>query len=76
EEIEAELETTAEAMNVTADLLRANLRDTGRGITFRSELAKMKASRWLMDNVVYVDPQGVPIDKALLAKDQSGELDA
>ncbi|MDE3044412.1 MAG: trigger factor [Acidobacteriota bacterium] len=76
EEIEAELETTAEAMNVTADLLRANLRDTGRVITFRSEVAKMKASRWLMDNVVYVDPQGVPIDKALLAKDQSGELDA
>ena len=36
----------------------------------------MKASRWLMENVLYVDPQGVPIDKALLVKDQSGELDA
>ncbi len=76
DEVERELVTTAESMNVDADVLRANLRDTGRVITFRSEVAKMKASRWLMENVIYVDPQGVDIDPTLLAKDQSSDFDA
>lgn len=76
EEIDHELEVTAESMNVAPDVLRLNLRDTGRVITFRSEVAKMKASRWLMANVNYVDPQGVDIDPALLAKDQSSDADA
>lgn len=76
EEIDEELETTAAAMNVTAELLRTNLRDTGRVITFRSEVAKMKASRWLTDNVTYVDPEGVEIDRRLLKTDQSEDLDA
>ncbi|HEY5112182.1 MAG TPA: trigger factor [Acidimicrobiales bacterium] len=76
EEIDEELETTANAMQVTADLLRTNLRDSGRVITFRSEVAKMKASRWLTDNVTYIDPEGVEIDRALLKSDQAEELDA
>jgi trigger factor len=76
DEIDEELESTAAAMKVTADLLRTNLRDTGRVITFRSEVAKMKASRWLTDNVTYVDPEGVEIDRTLLKTDQSADLDA
>ena len=76
EEIDEELETTAASMNVSAELLRTNLRDTGRVITFRAEVAKMKASRWLTDNVTYVDPEGVEIDRALLKTDQSEDLDA
>jgi trigger factor len=76
EEIDEELETTAASMNVSAELLRTNLRDTGRVITFRAEVAKMKASRWLTDNVTYVDPEGIEIDRALLKTDQSEDLDA
>ena len=76
EEIDEELETTAAAMKVTTDLLRTNLRDTGRAIIFRAEVAKMKASRWLTDNVTYVDPDGVEIDRTLLKTDQSEDLDA
>ena len=76
DEIDKELETTAASMNVTAELLRTNLRDTGRVITFRAEVAKMKASRWLTDNVTYVDPEGIEIDRALLKTDQSEDLDA
>jgi trigger factor len=76
EEIDKELETTATSMNVTPELLRTNLRDTGRVITFRAEVAKMKASRWLTDNVTYVDPEGVEIDRALLKADQSEDADA
>ena len=76
DEIDKELETTAASMNVTAELLRTNLRDTGRVITFRAEVAKMKASRWLTDHVTYVDPEGIEIDRALLKTDQSEDLDA
>ncbi len=76
EEIEAELATTAESMSVEPEMLRTNLRDTGRVVSFNAEVAKMKASRWLMDNVTFVDPDGLEIDRALLRTDQSEELDA
>jgi trigger factor len=75
EEIDEELATTAEAMKVTADVLRANLRDTGRVVTFRSEVAKIKASRWLNEHVTFIDPEGVEIDPSLLKPDESDESD-
>ena len=33
----------------------------------------MKASKWLDENVTYVDPEGVEIDPALLKPDESDE---
>jgi len=75
EEIDEELERTAEAMWVSADLLRDNLRDSGRVVSFTAEVSKMKASKWLIENVVYVDPEGVEIDHAMLRADQSVEAD-
>jgi trigger factor len=76
EEIDEELVTTAEAMSVDAELLRTNLRDTGRVVTFTSEVGKMKASRWLMENVKFIDPDGIEIDREMLRVDQSDSLDA
>jgi trigger factor len=73
EEIDEELERTAEAMGVSADVLRDNLRDSGRVVSFTAEVSKMKASKWLSENVVYVDPEGVEIDHAMLRADQSVE---
>ena len=64
------------SMGVEADLLRKNLRDTGRVSAFNAEVAKMKASRWLNDNVTFVDPDGVEIDRELLRTDQSEDHDA
>jgi trigger factor len=75
EEIDEELERTAESMGVSADLLRTNLRDSGRVVSFAAEVSKMKASKWLSENVTYVDPEGVEIDNALLRVDQSVEGD-
>ncbi len=72
EEIEAELTRTAESMGVASERLRENLRDTGRVVAFSAEVAKLKASRWLNENVTYVDPQGVVIDRALLAAPADG----
>ena len=75
-EIEEELVSTAEAMSTKPEILRQNLRDSGRVVTFQAEVAKMKASRWLNDNVTFVDPDGVEIDRELLKVDQSQDLDA
>ena len=76
EEIDEELVRTAEAMGVEPEVLRTNLRDTGRVVTFNAEVAKMKSSRWLSEHVTFVDPEGVEIDPDLLRNDQSEELDA
>jgi trigger factor len=76
DEVDEELASTAEAMKVSADRLRANLRDSGRVVTFRAEVAKMKASRWLTDHVTYVDPEGIEIDPNLLKADESEDIDA
>ncbi len=75
EEIDEELERTAAAMGVEADLLRDNLRDSGRVVSFTAEVSKMKAAKWLSENVTYVDPDGAEIDPALLRADQSDEGD-
>jgi trigger factor len=75
EEIEEELERTAASMGVEADLLRDNLRNSGRVVSFSAEVSKMKASKWLSENVTYVDPDGAEIDGAMLREDQSDEGD-
>jgi trigger factor len=74
EEVDDELEQTAKAMGVDADKLRTNLRDSGRVVAFNSEVAKMKASKWLSDHVTFVDPDGVEIDRELLKADQSEDV--
>jgi trigger factor len=76
EEIDEELDKTAASMSTNAEVLRANLRDTGRVVAFNAEVAKMKASRWLLDHVTFVDPQGVEVNRELLAQDQSESLTA
>jgi trigger factor len=76
EEVDEELTKTAEAMGLDAEQLRTNLRDSGRVVTFNAEVAKMKASKWLQENVTFVDPNGVEIDRTLLEADQSEHVDA
>ncbi len=71
QEIDDEFERTAASMGVAVDVLRANLHDTGRTVAFVAEVAKMKASRWLLDNVTYVDPAGLEIDRGLLRDDET-----
>lgn len=75
EEIDEELERTAASMGVSPGVLRDNLYNTGRVVSFSAEVAKMKASKWLGEHVTYVDPDGVEIDAAMLRADQSDEGD-
>jgi trigger factor len=75
DEVDEELTKTAEAMGLDAEQLRTNLRDSGRVVAFNAEVAKMKASKWLQENVTFVDPNGVEIDRTLLEADQSDVAD-
>lgn len=72
QEVDDELERTAASMGVEPAVLRANLRDGGRVAAFRAEVAKVKASRWLNDNLTFVDPTGVVIDPDLLRAEPEG----
>lgn len=74
-EIDEELVKTAEAMSLTASTLRENLYKTGRVVAFESEVAKIKANKWLSDHVTFVDHLGIVIDRELLREDQSVEID-
>ena len=75
EEIDEELERTAASMNVDAERLRENLRNSGRVVAFSAEVAKVTAAKWLNEHVTFVDPDGVEIDRELLSRDQSEPSD-
>jgi len=75
EEIDEELVKTAETMSVDTSTLRKNLFDTGRVVAFESEVAKIKANKWLSDHATFVDHLGIVIDRELLREDQSVEID-
>lgn len=75
DEIDEELHKTAEAMSLEPAMLRQNLYDTGRVVAFESEVAKIKASKWLSEHVTFVDHLGIVIDRELLREDQSDETD-
>jgi len=76
EELDEELITTAVEMGSTAEILKKNLVTNGRLPSYFGEVAKMKANRWLLENVIYVDALGNVIDRELLSTDLSDELEA
>jgi trigger factor len=71
EEADEELVSTSLEMGVSAETLRTNIRESGRVVAFRAEVAKMKATKWLNEHVSYVDAQGNEISRELLETDQS-----
>lgn len=76
EEVADELVDTAASIKLSVDKLREALYDNGRTVGFRDEIAKMKATKWLMANVTYRDESGVEIDRALFETDQTGDTSA
>jgi trigger factor len=71
DEITQELIETAGPMEVTPEELRATLYERGRTVAFAAEVAKMKASKWLMEHAIYLDENGAEIDRELLETDHS-----
>jgi trigger factor len=74
EEIEQELVETAVSIEISPPALRESLRVNGRTAGFASEVAKMKASKWILEHASYVDEAGIEIDRALLDTDQSASV--
>ncbi len=66
EDIEAELERLAEAYRVKPSELRRNLDRADQMPAVRSDWKKTRALEWLLERVEIVDPEGRPIDRALL----------
>jgi trigger factor len=61
EELEAEIERLAEAMDVPADQLRDQLERNDALGSLRSDLGNRAAQRWLSERVTVVDEAGVPV---------------
>jgi trigger factor len=74
EEIEAELERLATQYQMTPAALRANLERAGQMPAVRSDLKKSKALDWIVEHVELVDPEGRPVDRALLTPEALSEL--
>jgi trigger factor len=76
EEIAEELVLTAASLEVSPGELRETLYLNGRLPAFYAEVAKVKASRWMMEHITYVDDAGAEIDRELLETDHSDDQDA
>ena len=66
EDIEAEIERLASAYGMKPTELRRNLDRAEQMPAVRSDWKKSKALEWLLERVEIVDPEGRPIDRALL----------
>jgi len=73
DELAAEIARLATAYQTTPAVLVDNLERAGQMGAVRSDVKKSKALEWLVEHVELVDPEGRPVDRALLALDDPGE---
>jgi trigger factor len=73
DDIETEIQRMAEAYRMKPNEVRRNLERADQMPAVRSDWKKSKALEWLIEHVEVVDPQGHPIDRALLEPDLESE---
>jgi trigger factor len=73
EELDAELATMGERLEMSADQVREQLELGGRLSAVRSDRRKAKALRWLLDHVELVDEDGNPVSRDDLKVNQAEE---
>jgi trigger factor len=73
EELDTELATMGERLEMSADQVREQLEQGGRLSAVRSDRRKAKALRWLLDNVELVDEEGNPVSRDDLKVNQAEE---
>jgi trigger factor len=66
DDVDAEIARMAEQAGRSAAQVRRNLVTSDQLPAVRSDIRKAKAVSWLMDHVEVVDPEGQPVDRALL----------
>jgi len=65
-DVDAEIGRLAERFDLSAVQVRRQLEDADQMAALRSDVRKGRAIEWLIDHVEAVDPEGQPIDRALL----------
>ncbi|HET9075699.1 MAG TPA: trigger factor [Acidimicrobiales bacterium] len=73
EDMDAEIERMAAAYEMKPAQVRRNLERADQMPAVRSDWRKSRALEWLLEHVEIVDPEGQPIDRALLEPDQQDE---
>ena len=73
EELDGELASMGERLEMTSDQVREQLERGGRLAAVRSDRRKAKALRWLLDNVELVDEEGGPVSRDDLKANQAEE---
>jgi trigger factor len=73
EELDEELATMGERLEMDVDEVREQLERAGRLSAVRSDRRKAKAMRWLVDNVELVDEEGKPVSRDDLKVNQGEE---
>jgi trigger factor len=73
EELDEELATMGERLEMDADVVREQLKRAGRLAAVRSDRRKAKAMRWLVDHVELVDEDGKPVSRDDLFANQAEE---
>ncbi len=65
-DVDAEIMRLAERFEAEPDMVREQLESTDQMPAVRSDVRRGMAVEWLVDHIEVVDPQGQPIDRALL----------
>ncbi|MGO9027206.1 MAG: trigger factor [Acidimicrobiales bacterium] len=73
EELDEELASMGERLQMSADQVREQLEQGGRLAAVRSDRRKAKGMRWLLDNVELVDEDGKPVSRDDLKVNQAEE---
>ena len=73
DDVDAEIQRLADAYRMKPNELRRNLERADQMPAVRSDWKKSKALEWLIEHVEVVDPEGHPIDRALLEPDAEPE---
>jgi trigger factor len=73
DDVDAEIQRMAGAYRMKPNELRRNLERADQMPAVRSDWKKSKALEWLIEHVEVVDPEGHPIDRALLEPDAEPE---
>ncbi len=73
EELDSEVASMAERLQMDVDQVRGQLERTGRLAAVRSDRRKAKALRWLVDSVELTDEEGTPVSREELELDQGEE---
>jgi trigger factor len=73
EELDEELATIGQRLDMGADKVREQLEQAGRLAAVRSDRRKAKAMRWLIDNVELVDEDGTAVSRDDLTVEHDGE---